>query len=359
LFRECSSCSERRERLSSNSVARTIKSTHIFHQSASVKANNCTDEPVEFTVMVHREYGYLSIILLLLLGFLSISSPQLLWVAEASSQTLYGCAHSDDGTSPSSFYTIDPSTGTATLVGSSGGMGINGCTGLDFRGGVLFAVGENPSDGKPALFTVNPATGIATLVGDSTHSCGNRIADISFRPSDGTLYGYLESHDCLGTINTSTGAVTNLGSTGDSCCGNGIAFDGSNALWHAEEGSSVVFVDTLDQVTGAAGSHTTLTIPSLICSAPNPDALAFSSGGVLYGIMNCGENGSGPNYLVTINTSTGVVVDVGQTANGMDGIAWTSTAIVPEYPLGLPLLVIFMVFAYGLIKRRTRNPKDI
>ncbi len=306
--------------------------------------------------MVHRQYGYLSVILLVLLGFLLINSPQFLWVAEASSQTLYGCAHSDDGTAPSSFYTIDPSTGTTTLIGSSGGMGINGCTGLDFRGGILFAVGENPSDGHPALFTVNPATGIATLVGDSTHSCGNRIADISFRPSDGTLYGYLESSDCLGTINTSTGGVTNLGSTGDSCCGNGIAFDASSTLWHAEAGSGV-FVDTLNQVTGVHGSHTTLTIPSPICSSPDPDALAFNSGGILYGIMNCGESGSGPNYLVTINTSTGVVVDVGQTANGMDGIVFSPTPVIPEYPLGLPLVAILMLVAYGLIRRRTLNPR--
>lgn len=32
---------------------------------------------------------------------------------------------------------------------------------------------------------------------------------------------------------------------------------------------------------------------------------------------------------------------------------------IPEYPLGLPLLAIFMVVAYGLIKHRTRNPKNI
>jgi hypothetical protein len=30
-------------------------------------------------------------------------------------------------------------------------------------------------------------------------------------------------------------------------------------------------------------------------------------------------------------------------------------AIIPEYPLGLPLLAIFMVIGYGLIRRRTRN----
>jgi hypothetical protein len=43
----------------------------------------------------------------------------------------------------------------------------------------------------------------------------------------------------------------------------------------------------------------------------------------------------------------------------MGGVALMPPAIIPEYPLGLPLLAIFMVFAYGLIRRRTRNPKNI
>jgi hypothetical protein len=33
-------------------------------------------------------------------------------------------------------------------------------------------------------------------------------------------------------------------------------------------------------------------------------------------------------------------------------------APIPEYPLGLPLLAILMIIAYGVIKRRTRNPEN-
>lgn len=40
-------------------------------------------------------------------------------------------------------------------------------------------------------------------------------------------------------------------------------------------------------------------------------------------------------------------------------IYYDAPAIIPEYPLGIPLLAIFMIVAYGLIKRRTRNPKNI
>jgi hypothetical protein len=34
-------------------------------------------------------------------------------------------------------------------------------------------------------------------------------------------------------------------------------------------------------------------------------------------------------------------------------------AIIPEYPLGLPLLAIFMIVAYGLIRRRIKTSANI
>lgn len=37
----------------------------------------------------------------------------------------------------------------------------------------------------------------------------------------------------------------------------------------------------------------------------------------------------------------------------------TTTTIIPEYPLGLPILAILTVIAYGLIRRRTSNPEKI
>lgn len=36
-------------------------------------------------------------------------------------------------------------------------------------------------------------------------------------------------------------------------------------------------------------------------------------------------------------------------------ILTVTSAAIPEYPLGLPILAIFMILAYGVIRRRTRN----
>jgi len=40
------------------------------------------------------------------------------------------------------------------------------------------------------------------------------------------------------------------------------------------------------------------------------------------------------------------------------GLLGTAPSAIPEYPLGLPLLAIFMILAYGLIRRRTSIAKQ-
>lgn len=43
------------------------------------------------------------------------------------------------------------------------------------------------------------------------------------------------------------------------------------------------------------------------------------------------------------------------------GVTTTTTTAppIPEYPLGLPILTILMIIAYGLVKRRTMNPNNL
>jgi len=317
-------------------------------------------------VKVKRPFLILTLTVLFLLNAASYIPSG----SAAGGQTLYGCAHTGAGTGspgPSTLYTINPSTGAATAVGL---MGITGCSGLAFdSSGTLFAVGINPSTSLESLFTVNLLTGAATLVGLSDQSsCGTPITDISFRPSDGTLFGY--SAGCMGTINTSTGVFTDLGScttagnpTFPSCDfpdGDGLAFSSSNVLFYAEcchQGANKDTLYTINQGTGVASVLATISTPPACSSSVAETGLAFDGAGTLYGAVKC----TGPTafYLVTISTSTAALTAIGATQSGTDGLAWTPAAIIPEYPLGLPLLAIFMIIAYGLIKRRTRNPKNI
>lgn len=252
--------------------------------------------------------------------------------AFAQEEVLYGCnGGGGDEPNPSNLYLINPATGAATLVGP---MGISRCSGLAFSGdGTLFAVGQDPDnpDYVTSLFTVDPSTGAATLVGPCPHSFGATIAGLSLR-SDDRLFAYLEGNDGLGTLNKATGAVNELGFTNTpSELGNGIAFDAADTLFHANEEQ----LNTLHQTTGQftlVGLHTW---PLVICPAergPRINALDFNSGGTLFGSLNCGQGGSGPNYLVWVNTTTGKVSNIGVSVDGLDGIAfWQPPPVEEEF----------------------------
>jgi hypothetical protein len=255
----------------------------------------------------------------------------------AQGEVLYGCTgggiqNGDWTPNASSLYVIDPATGAFTLIGS---MGMGRCSALAFdSGGTLYAVGQDPSDpdeDRTSLFVVNPATGAATLVGRSEHSFGDRVAGLSFRSND-VLFGYLEGEDGLGILNTGTGAVTELGDTDTSCCGNGIAFDAANVLWHANEWA----LNTLNQTNGDAIWVADLNWPGVFCpGGPRINGLDYDGAGALFGSLNCGQGGQDVirvNYLVTVNTTTGDVTNIGRTVDALDGIVFGPPAEwVPEF----------------------------
>jgi hypothetical protein len=64
----------------------------------------------------------------------------------------------------------------------------------------------------------------------------------------------------------------------------------------------------------------------------------------------------GPGSYCVRLTSCQAEPDCGGLATITDPL--TVTAAIPEYPLGLPLLAIFMVIAYGLVRRRTSATKN-
>jgi len=71
------------------------------------------------------------------------------------------------------------------------------------------------------------------------------------------------------------------------------------------------------------------------------------------------------DYLLSVFVDSGWAVGVSGTIIRGDPVSattttTTATTVIPEYLLlGLPVLAIFMLIAYGLVKRRTRNPKNI
>ena len=124
-----------------------------------------------------------------------------------------GCWEGEAGPSQGKILEIDPETGAVLALRPT----TNGelLTGLAYSPeGVLWGSrGGNIGDGPAVLHTVNPDTGmiLSTL---PLSDADARVSSLAFAP-DGTLYASLPQESTLATISTASGAVTKVGSYGD------------------------------------------------------------------------------------------------------------------------------------------------
>ncbi len=100
------------------------------------------------------------------------------------------------------FYALDPATGAATFVGTTG----QSVSGLAFRDGVLYGVADQPDHN---LVEIDTTTGLATTIG-ALGVTGVSFAGIDFDPA-GTLRAVLSAvggANNVATIDVLTGAAT-------------------------------------------------------------------------------------------------------------------------------------------------------
>lgn len=60
-------------------------------------------------------------------------------------------------------------------------------------------------------------------------------------------------------------------------------------------------------------------------------------------------------YCVSVEISTDVLQPLTESFTTTLTVTGSSAPVIPEYPFGLPLLAIFLVVLYGLVRRRIRN----
>jgi hypothetical protein len=226
---------------------------------------------------------------------------------------------------PASLYTINPSTGAATLVGP---IGFNRVGALDFNpvNGLLYGVGADRS-GNAALLTINTATGAGTEVG----ALGIGVSqDIAFRPSDGKLFSY--NGGSIFTINTTTGAATFLlNDPAGFPLGNALAFSHDGTLFTADQ----VDLRIVDQTSGGTITHLVDLNYPVSGSRANGMKFDFSTDTLFASVI-----GNSGNFLATIDTGSGDVTEIGPTVGGLDAIAiQPAAAIVPE-PSSLALFAL-------------------
>ncbi len=268
-------------------------------------------------------------ILALTLSLVMVTSLSSAVYAGAPTATLVGLGHSgEDG--PSTFFTIDSSTGEATAVGPTG---FERCSAMDIDdAGTIFASCER-TDGSdaPVLITIDPSDGSGTEVG-LTGVDFDHLADSSFRPSDGTLFGFdaTSSDHRLRTIDTGSGLGSDVGSTGlGSDGGNGITFVG-DILYHIARDDGL---HTLDQSLGTASAGTALTYDPGFDKVKAMDTDVDT--GIIWAIITSGS--LDPTSLGIVNVDLETVTEVGpnDTEDPLDAIA-----VVPELVVGGSLLSI-------------------
>ena len=247
-------------------------------------------------------------------------------------------------------YTLNPATGA--MVQNIGPLndvaGTNyPITGLAFHPttGVLYgSTGNNPAATAARLVTINPATGLVTVIGSfnagPTNSSGTpaTMGDLAF-DSTGNLYGVgTIGGPQLYSINIATAQATVIGSTGiTSTTGGGVDVSPSGVIYGTPTASRF---GTYDGVTGA---YTNIANPAKP-SGGAYGALAFD-GSTLYG-LNVGSGSPPPTNLVTIDSTTGAVTNLGSSVASLDAIAF---APVPE-PATWTLL--FAPAALAALRRR-------
>ncbi len=250
--------------------------------------------------------------------------------AAAGASTLFGTTYTG---STSDLYTIDQTTGAATLVGATG-HNIGDLTNV---GGGLVGIDLTSN----ALVSLNSATGAATGTVAITGTRG-AITSVAWDNVTHVLYGdttnAFSGSDLLYTIDTTTGAATLVGALGATDLF-GLGFGGDGALFASDTGGSVYGVNT---TTGAASVIGASGFFNLYDVAARPeDHVLFAS-----------SSGSG---LITIDKVSGAGALVGPFGGNPNiaGLAFAGGS-VPE-PAAWTLMIAGFAAAGAMLRTRRRT----
>lgn len=153
------------------------------------------------------------------------------------------------------------------------------------------------------------------------------MADLTIDPTTNSLYGIGSvGGPSMYSVNTLTGAATLVGPSGmSSTTGGGIASDAAGNIYGTPTGTS-----RFGKYNKATGAYTDIAVLSGTPFAGGAvNSLSFDSTGVLFGIEG-DEQADAFTHLITINTGTGVVTDIGSSVPFLDAIAFRPGGAVPE-----------------------------
>lgn len=220
------------------------------------------------------------------------------------------------GTCYEDLVTIDRANGQFTFVGDMGTL----LTDFAFRNGVLYGLEEGDS-GSMNLFTVNTTTGAATLVG--AHGVGTTTgAGLAF--SGGTLYSANDG-DNLYTVDTATGAFTLVAAMSASVDVQGVDMTSCGGkMYLMDRGDNLYSINTADAVLTLEhiGRKVSYATDAVAC-APN----VASAGAPRLYISDGQGIADGNAQLQKINLYTGEVSTVGSMNRCVTGLTFAGNTL--------------------------------
>ena len=165
------------------------------------------------------------------------------------------------------------------------------------------------------------------------------MADLTFDSVNSTLYGSGSLSANLYSINLLTGKATSLGPSGKAPSGVGIAADGSGTIFGTPSGAASDLV-----IYSTVNGSTTVVAP--LSGSPfataSINALAFNAG-TLFGVDVNLADSTRPTDLITINTITGVITNIGASIPNLDAIAFSVPEASTWWAASLAAVYIFFL----------------
>ena len=228
-------------------------------------------------------------------------------VGRAKAGVLYASSGNSDG---GRFFTIDPATGAATLVGSTGFGAVAGLA-INSFGEVFGSTASAPS----TLIKINAETGEALEVG----SLGvDYIESLAF-DADNVLYGTdATDNSGLYRINPITAQATEIGATGVDLI-SGLSFSPDGVLFASNgQGQGNGPGDQIYTINTTTAASTLVGDVGFDASIPD---IAFDRNGNLLGMT--GGQGPSPRSLISIDPTTGAGTLIGALGfNSMSGLCF-------------------------------------
>jgi uncharacterized protein (TIGR03437 family) len=233
-------------------------------------------------------------------------------------------------------YSVNTANANLTLIG-----GVTGTPNLASFGSTttgLYGLSGAGSQEVATLFSINPQTGVVTAIGPIGASAIPNGQTYYQRLSVGSSTLYLESNSNLYTINTTTGAATELGTTDSNGYLSSVLLL-EYGTYYVAAGSGIGTIniatgqiDPHSSIFGAAGSPVALAPDPLITPTPTITFVGNAEGGVATIAPNTWVSISGSNLGPAGDTRTWGSTDFvgGQLPTSLDGLSVTVNG-VPAY----------------------------